>query len=204
MQARPENSPFQLSIDRLSSLCDVVMGAVLVILVLNIDIPDLSQVKTAQNLMDAFILQMPALFSFLICFLVVAKCWQIHNLLFHHVKQVDKRVLWLTMFYLLSIAFLVFAAGLRINFEDKAMVIIFSLCLIFPPFLLSMLCARVVYSWKFDDSIYLSEGRKRAAVILMLKIFLIPAISVISITLAYFDVMLAYYIWLLMLLVIFV
>lgn len=201
---KPENSPFQLSIDRLGSLCDVVMGAVFVILVLNIDIPDLSQVRTAQNLVDTFLLELPALFSFVICFLVVAKCWQIHNLLFNHVKQVDKRILWLTMFYLLSISFLVFVAGLRINFTDRTIVTVFSMSLIFPPFLLSMLCARVVYSWKVDDSIYLSEGRKRAAVVLMLKIFLIPAVAILSILLSYIDIKLAYYIWALMLLVIFV
>lgn len=201
---RPENAPFKLSIDRLGSLCDVVMGAVFVVLVLNINISDLSQVKTAQNLMDVFLLDLPTLFSFVICFLVVAKCWEIHNLLFNHIKEVDKRILWLTLFYLLSVAFLVFTSGLRVNFVDKSVVTIFSVSLLFPPFLLSMLCARVVYSWKFDESIYLSEGRKRAAVILMLKIFLIPAISIISVLLTYIDIKIAYYIWALMFLVIFV
>lgn len=201
---KTNHSLFQLSTDRLRSLCDVVMGVVFVVLVLNIDIPDLSQVKTAQNLMDAFVLEFPALFSFVICFLVAAKCWQIHNLIFHHVKNVDKRILWLTMFYLLSIAFLVFSGGLRMDFTGKAMVIVFSVSLMFPPFFLSMLCARVVYAWQFDESIYLSEGRKRAAVILMLKIFLIPLLSIISILLANENITIAYYIWSLMLVIIFV
>ncbi len=201
---KPDVSPFQLSIDRLGSLCDVVMGAVFVVLVLNIDIPDLAHAHTAQNLRDAFFLELPTIFSFLICFLVVAKCWQIHNLLFQHVKQVDKRILWLTMFYLLSITFLVFAAGLHINFLDKTVVTVFSISLMFPPFLLSLLCARVVYSWKTDESIYITEGRKQAAVILMLKTFLIPVIAIISVLLANFDIKFAYYIWALMLLVIFV
>src|SRR3989338_8347587 len=145
--AHSETPLFQLSIDRLRSLCDVVMGVVFVVLVLNIDIPDLSAVKSTQNLMDVFSHELPAVFSFVICFLVVAKCWQIHNLLFYHVKQVDKRILWLTMFYLLSMVFLIFTAGLPMRFDDKAIVIIFSLSLVFPPFFLSMLCARVVYAW---------------------------------------------------------
>src|SRR3990167_1650561 len=195
---KTDNSPFKLSIERLGSLCDVVMGAVFVVLVLNIDIPDLSQVRTAHNLIDAFLQELPSLFSFVVCFLVVAKCWEIHNLLFNHVKQVDKRILWLTLFYLLSISFLVFIAGMHVNFHDDTIVTAFSTSLIFPPFLLAMLCARVVYSWKVDDSIYLSEGRKRAAVILMLKIFLIPAIALLSIILTYINVKLAYYIWSLM------
>ena len=201
---KTDHSPFQLSIDRLRSLCDVVMGVVFVALVLNIDIPDLSQVKNAQNLMDAFFLEFPALFSFVICFLVVAKCWQIHNLLFHHVKQVDKRILWLTIFYLLSISFLVFSGGMHMDFNDKTIVQVFSATLIFPPFFLSMLCARVVYAWQFDESIYLSEGRKRESVILMLKIFLIPLISIVSILLTYQNVTWAYYIWTLMFVIIFV
>lgn len=201
---KTNHSPFQLSIDRLRSLCDVVMGVVFVALVLNIDIPDLSQVKTAQNLMDAFVLELPSLFSFVVCFLVAAKCWQIHNLLFQHVKNVDKRILWLTLFYLLSIAFLVFAGGLRVDFTGTAIVVVFSVSLMFPPFFLSMLCARVVYAWQFDESIYLSEGRKRAAVILMLKIFLIPLVSIVSILLTYKNITLAYYIWALMLVIIFV
>lgn len=201
---KSDNATFQLSIERLGSLCDVVMGAVFVILVLNIDIPDLAQVKTAQSLMATFLQDWPSLFSFLTCFLVVAKCWQIHNLLFNHVKKVDKRILWLTMFYLLSISFLVFIAGLHMSFTDQTLIMIFSTSLIFPPFLLSMLCARVVYFWKVDDSIYLSEARKRAAVMLMLKIFLIPAIAILSIMISYINIKIAFYVWSLMLLVIFV
>lgn len=200
---KQESSPFQLSIDRLRSLCDVVMGAVFVVLVLNIDIPDLSSVHNPQNFVDTFSVAIPSLFSFLVCFLVVAKCWQIHNLLFYHVKQVDKRILWLTMFYLLSIVFLVFAAGVHIDFENQADIVVFSTALIFPPFILSMLCARVVYAWQFDESVYLTENRKRSAVMLMLRIFLIPVIAILSIILSYFDLKLAFYIWSLMLLVIF-
>jgi len=204
MATHPETPLFQLSIDRLRALCDVVMGVVFVILVLNIDIPDLSVVKTTQNLMAVFSAQLPAIFSFVICFLVVAKCWQIHNLLFYHVKQVDKRILWLTMFYLLTIAFLVFTGGLRIHFLDKMVVIVFSVSLMLPPLLLSMLCARVVYAWQLDESIYLSENRKKAAVILMLKIFLIPLLAIISVLLTYVNFQLAYYIWSAMILIIFV
>lgn len=201
---RPETSPFQLSIERLHSLCDVVMGVVFVVLVLNIDIPDLSTVNSAENFVTLFIREWPAIFSFIICFLVVAKCWQIHNLLFHHVKQVDKRILWLTMFYLLTISFLIFTGGLRIHFFSKASVIIFSMSLMLPPLLLSMLCARVVYAWQFDESIYLSENRKRAAVVLMLKIFLIPLVALLSVALTYVDIPLSFYIWALMFLIIFV
>lgn len=204
MANHPEAPLFQLSIDRLRSLCDVVMGVVFVVLVLNIDIPDLSAVRTTQNLMDVFSHELPAVFSFVICFLVVAKCWQIHNLLFYHVKEVDKRILWLTMFYLLTISFLVFTAGLRIHFLDKTVVVIFSVSMMLPPLLLSMLCARVVYAWQRDESIYLSENRKRAAVILMLKIFLIPLLAIVSVLLTYVDLQLAYYIWAAMILIIFV
>lgn len=201
---KTDRSPFQLSIGRLRSLCDVVMGSVFVALVLNIDIPDLSQVQAADTLVDAFLVELPALFSFFICFLVVAKCWQIHNLLFCHVKRVDKQLLWLTLFYLLSIAFLVFVGGLHVDFTERMVIIVFSVSLIFPAFFLSMLCARVVYAWRLDDSIYLSEERKSASVILMLKILLIPLLAIISILLTSFDLKCGYYIWAFMLLIIFV
>ncbi|HLD84340.1 MAG TPA: TMEM175 family protein [Coxiellaceae bacterium] len=199
-----DTSPFQLSIDRLRGLCDVVMGVALVMLVLNIDIPNLSDVHDAQHFMNAFSHQAPSLFSFLICFLVIAKCWQIHSLLFYHVKTVDRRILWLTMFYLLTIIFLVFTSGLKIRFDDQIILAIFSANLMLPALVLSMLCARVVYGWKLDESIYLSEARKRASVILMLKIFLIPLIAVISFALSYVNVSLGFYSWVLMLFVIFV
>src|SRR3989338_2214037 len=199
-----DTSPFQLSIDRLRGLCDVVMGVALVMLVLNIDIPNLSDVHDAQHFMNAFSHQAPSLFSFLICFLVIAKCWQIHSLLFYHVKTVDRRILWLTMFYLLTIIFLVFTSGLKIRFDDQIILAFFSANLMLPALVLSMLCARVVYGWKLDESIYLSEARKRASVILMLKIFLIPLIAVISFALSYVNVSLGFYSWVLMLFVIFV
>lgn len=195
---------FQLSIDRLRSLCDVMMGAVLVLLVLNIDLPNLANVKDAPSLLQLFYSEFPAFFSFLVSFLVVAKCWQIHNLLFNHVKQVDNKILWLTMFYLLSICLLIFTAGLPVRFEDKTIVNIFSLSLLLPALLLSLLCVRVVYAWKLDEEIELSETRKRAAVILMLKIFLIPLLALISIGLSFYRVHIAYYFWAMMFLVIFI
>lgn len=201
---KTNRSPFHLSIGRLRSLCDVVMGVVFVALVLNIDIPDLSQIEATSSLSDAFFTELPALFSFFTCFLVVAKCWQIHNLLFCHVKRVDNKLLWLTLFYLLSIAFLVFVGGLHIDFTQRMVVIAFSVSLIFPAFFLSMLCARVVYAWRLDDSIYLSEERKSAAVLLMLKILLIPALAVVSILLTSVNLKVSYYSWVLMLGIIFV
>ena len=197
-------SPFQLSTDRLRSLCDVVMGAVLVVLILNIDFPDLSTVSTTQTLLNIFYEKLTSIFSFLLCFLVVAKCWEIHNLLFYHVKNADRRIVWLTMLYLFCVIFLIFTSGIHIRFTDKTIVMIFSISLMMPAFILSMLCARVVYSWKLDESIYISETRKRASVILMLKIFLIPAIAIFSFILTYVDVLFAYYVWSLMLIVIFV
>ncbi|EKD92294.1 MAG: hypothetical protein ACD_29C00078G0001 [uncultured bacterium] len=193
---------FQISTDRLRSLCDVVMGVALVLLALNIDIPDLSSVTNAASLFQFFLSEFPAFFSFVISFLVIAKCWQIHNLLFYHVKQVDKRILWLTLFYLFSICLLVFTAGLPIHFEDKTIVDIFSLSLLLPALLLSLLCVRVVYLWQFDEEIEISEARKRAAVILMTKILLIPILALILIGISYYRVNLAYYLWALMFLVI--
>ena len=199
-----EHSPFQLSIDRLRSLCDVVMGAVLVVLVLNIDIPSLSQIKVSHDVTQVFVVSFPAFFAFLTCFLVVAKCWELHNLLFHHVKQVDKRILWLTIFYLLSVAFLVSTAGIHMQPHDQISVIAFSTTLMMPALLLSAMCVRVVYAWRLDESIYLSEGRKRAAVILLLKTFLIPLVGIVSIILSYVNAIYAYYLWTAILLIIFI
>ena len=195
---------FQISTDRLRSLCDVVMGVAMVLLVLNIDLPDLSEVKDAASFIQVFSSEFPAIFSFMISFLVIAKCWQIHNLLFHHVKRVDKRMLWLTIFYLFSICLLIFTAGLPIRFNDKTIVDIFSLSLLLPALLLSFLCVRVVYLWQFDEEIEITETRKKAAVILMLKIFLIPILAFISIGISFYQIDIAYYFWVLMFLVVFI
>lgn len=202
------NSPslpiFQISVDRLRALCDVVMGVVMVLLVLNIDLPDISQVKDAGSLLQVFYAEFPAFFAFVISFIVVAKCWQIHTLLFYHVKKVDKRILWITLFYLFSICLLIFTSGLPIHFEDKAIVDIFSLSLLLPALLLSSLCVRVVYAWRLDEEIELSEARKRATVILTLKTFVIPVLSLISIGVSFYSVSIAFYLWTLVFFVIFI
>lgn len=97
-----------MSKERLEAFSDGVFAVAITLLVLNFKVTGLS----AANLRNQVIGQWPQLLAYILSFVIVGVYWVAHHSLFHFVAATNRVLLWLNNFFLMTIAFLPFPAGL--------------------------------------------------------------------------------------------
>jgi uncharacterized membrane protein len=89
------------------------------LLVIGIEIPDLSEKDSVGALADALGDNSASFVSFLISFLVIGRYWIAHHRFFSLLKEMDQGLVWLNLIYLLFVAFLPFPTALLGNFFEN-------------------------------------------------------------------------------------
>ena len=103
--------------DRVKAFTDGVIAIIITILVLEISVPpNLSE----QSLLEALQEIWPELGAWVISFLIVGMYWVWHRDLFTQIRLVDRRVVWLNLFFLLPLALVPFAASVLGQYPDDA------------------------------------------------------------------------------------
>ena len=86
------------------------------LLVLDLKIP----VGIAPNeLLQAIVHLSPQLLAYCVSFMVLAVYWIGHHNQFHLITQTDRTLLWINIFFLMSIAFLPFSTALLASYNDE-------------------------------------------------------------------------------------
>lgn len=88
--------------DRIEALTDGVLAIVLTLLVLQFEVPDAPASALPQAVLD----QEALLVSYVLSFVIVGLYWTIHHNLFRDIVEYDRLLLWLNLWFLLSISFL--------------------------------------------------------------------------------------------------
>jgi uncharacterized membrane protein len=101
---------------RVMALSDGVIAIILTLLVLEIQVPDLT---AGQSLSEALEEVRPSLIGFLISFVVVALSWAGHRDLFVHIRRTDRSLVWLNILYLLPLSLLPFGAALISRYDRE-------------------------------------------------------------------------------------
>jgi uncharacterized membrane protein len=94
---------------RVLALSDGVFAIVITLLVLELQIPDLTR---GQTLGDALQEVWPSFVAFIISFIVVAIAWAGHRDLFSLIQRTDRALVWFNIVYLLPLSILPFGASL--------------------------------------------------------------------------------------------
>ena len=94
--------------DRMLTFSDGVFAIIITILVLDLEVPDLS---SGQSLASSLEEMRPTFIAFVISFLMVGMYWVGHRDMFVNVRLVDRDVLWLNLLFLLPVAVIPFAAS---------------------------------------------------------------------------------------------
>ena len=102
---------------RVLSLSDGVFAIIITLLVLEIQVPELSG---RQTLREALSQVRPSFYAFIISFVVVAISWAGHRDLFAHVRLMDRPLVWLNILYLLPLCVIPFGASLIARYENAA------------------------------------------------------------------------------------
>lgn len=85
-----------ISRDRIVSLTDAVLAIVMTLLVLEIAVPEISHSEVATELPKRLLGLLPLVWGYAISFVG----WIAHDDAFHYIKRGDRRLLWITIFYL--------------------------------------------------------------------------------------------------------
>jgi uncharacterized membrane protein len=104
---------------RVLAFSDGLFAIAMTLLVVGIEIPDLSDKSSVGELADALDDDATSFISFAISFLVIGRYWAAHHLFFARLKAMDRGLVALNMLYLLIIAFLPFPTGLLGNYFEN-------------------------------------------------------------------------------------
>jgi uncharacterized membrane protein len=111
-----ENRKFQL--ERVSLFSDAVIAIAITLLIIELHLPE-PESGTTSEFWNNMLLILPQFIGFLVSFLLIGLYWTIHHKIFEFVKAFDNKLLWLNIFFLLSIVLMPFST--KIAFEHFTM-----------------------------------------------------------------------------------
>ena len=114
----------RISRDRIITLTDAVLAIVMTLLVLEIAVPQLSQSEVGTELPKRLVEMWPDISSYATSFIILGFFWIGHDDQFHYIKRANKTLLWITIFYLLFVAFIPFSTSLIGKYGDQQISVI--------------------------------------------------------------------------------
>jgi uncharacterized membrane protein len=98
--------------NRIEALADGIFAVAMTLLVLDIKSPENRKFETAGDLVTYLATLEHSFAMYVISFFVLAIFWIAHHLLFHFVRHVSRRLLWLNIAFLLLVTFVPFSTDL--------------------------------------------------------------------------------------------
>jgi uncharacterized membrane protein len=102
---------------RIAAFTDGVLAVAITLLVLNIDVPNVSE----GDLRDALIDLLPSIYIYVLSFAVIGRFWVIHHNLFETLVRFDGMLMFLNLAFLLLVALLPFATDLLGEYPDSGL-----------------------------------------------------------------------------------
>ena len=94
------------------------------LIVLEIVVPELSRSEAATELPKRLLELLPDVWSYAISFIILGFIWISHDDRFHYIKHANRTLLWMTVFYLMFIAFIPFSTALIGAYGDQQISVI--------------------------------------------------------------------------------
>ena len=107
----------QRDVDRLLAFSDAVYAIAITLLVLSIDIPDVSDKNLGPALRDV----VPQLVAYALSFVVIGRYWIAHHAMFRSLRRVDGTLLWVNLALLGFIALLPAPTQVLAEYGDTAL-----------------------------------------------------------------------------------
>ena len=178
-------------VERLEAFSDGVFAIAITLLVLGIEVPDVSDSDLGTALSDL----VPSVYAYFLGFAIIGLFWVGHHSFFAQVERHDARLLWTNLLFLSLIAAVPFSSGLIGEYDgSQAATIVFAANVALASF------ADHLSEWSAARSGLLDPRSPWSRQRLFTWSQLIPLIFVLSIPLTLISVSLAQYFWLLNLL----
>lgn len=116
---------------RLTAMSDGVFSIVITLMVLSIRIPDIATDRVVQELPQHLMKMLPDLVTLIISFIILGIYWIGHNNVFTHIIRHDRPLLWLNIFFLMSVATIPYPTTLIVRYgQAQTSIIIYAANLI--------------------------------------------------------------------------
>jgi uncharacterized membrane protein len=189
-QRKSEGSTREL--DRIVFFSDAVFAIAITLLVLSINVPQISSARVAAELPRQLLDLWRNLFSYVLSFLVIFSYWIAHHSIFSLIRGYDRGLMWLNGLFLMFIAFLPFPSALLGEYGGQRLVIAL--------YAGSLAVTRLLLSavwWYASSGHRLIDSNLNPGLIRLYHIrgVVIPSIFLISIGISFFSVRGATYIW---------
>jgi uncharacterized membrane protein len=112
-------------LDRLISLSDGVFAFAMTLLVVSVDVPEMSDAEARDQLIGDLIDTWPQILSYVIGFLVIGFLWGSHRRIFARVNDYDDRIIKLNIVLLMLVAFLPFPTEILGEYGELAFAAVF-------------------------------------------------------------------------------
>jgi uncharacterized membrane protein len=106
-----DRTEFQL--ERLILFTDAVFAIAITLLIIEIKVPELHEVHSEGEVLHSLLQLIPKLMGFFVAFFVIAIYWVAHHRIFRFVYQYDNKLIWLNIFFLLSIVLMPFTSAFQ-------------------------------------------------------------------------------------------
>jgi len=125
MTTYPRNGT--LPADRLVAFSDGVMAVAITLLVLDLKLPES---LSGDALHSALIASRHAMLCYVLSFAVIGLLWMAHHYQFEHIRRVDGVILWLNLFYLMSIGLIPFSTSVMSGHGSALATILYAAVLV--------------------------------------------------------------------------
>src|SRR5258705_1793551 len=102
----------EFQIERMILFSDAVFAIAITLMALELKVPVIEHDVTDNELLKALGHLIFKLGGFLISFFIIGLYWTVHHRMFSYVESYDNRLLWLNLFFLLSIVLMPFSSAL--------------------------------------------------------------------------------------------
>src|SRR5947209_8427019 len=95
-----------VDVERIRLFSDAVFAFAITLLVLDLKVPETAALE------EGLFTLPPKVQSFIVSFLVVGSYWVAYHRYFHFVERVNRRLVWLNLFFLMGVVFMPFPTAL--------------------------------------------------------------------------------------------
>lgn len=175
------HSTFNLPTNRIETLADGIFAIAMTLLVLGISVPNLPSSADPQ-VFSAYIFSLiPEIFVYILSFILLAVFWLNHHIFFV-IKKSDITLLWINIFFLMSIAIVPFTTSLIGKYgRFQLSVLMFDLNML----LIGVLFYSIfVYASRHD---FIAESVKKNSKVIQRSNLILPILAVIAMVISFFN-----------------
>lgn len=175
------HSTFNLPTNRIETLADGIFAIAMTLLVLGISVPNLPS-STDPQVFSAYIFSIiPEIFVYILSFILLAVFWLNHHVFFV-IKKSDITLLWINIFFLMSIAIVPFTTSLIGKYgKFQLSVLLFDLNMLIIGILFYSIFA---YAASHD---FIADSVKKNSKIIQRSNLILPTLAMIAIIISFFN-----------------